>query len=54
MLHQEVIDDLSGFLKTLGINITGVLPSPITGPKGNREFLIYGVCLLHGDTGAAA
>jgi 23S rRNA (cytidine1920-2'-O)/16S rRNA (cytidine1409-2'-O)-methyltransferase len=54
LLHQEVIDDLSGFLETLGINILGVLPSPITGPKGNREFLIYGVCPLRADTGAAA
>lgn len=40
-LHQEVIDDLFGFLETLGIKNKGVLPSPITGPKGNREFLMY-------------
>jgi 23S rRNA (cytidine1920-2'-O)/16S rRNA (cytidine1409-2'-O)-methyltransferase len=49
-LHQEVINDLSGFLEIIGINIRGVLPSPITGPKGNREFLMYGVRPLRGDT----
>lgn len=41
LLHQAVIDDLSGFIETLGIKNKGVLTSPITGPKGNREFLIY-------------
>jgi 23S rRNA (cytidine1920-2'-O)/16S rRNA (cytidine1409-2'-O)-methyltransferase len=40
-LHQKVIDDLSGFFLQLGLAINQVSPSPILGPKGNREFMIY-------------
>lgn len=40
-LHQEVIDDITRFCTTLGLQSRGVTPSPILGPKGNREFLIY-------------
>jgi 23S rRNA (cytidine1920-2'-O)/16S rRNA (cytidine1409-2'-O)-methyltransferase len=40
-LHQEVIDQLRTFFETLGWTIQGHIPSPLLGPKGNREFLIY-------------
>jgi 23S rRNA (cytidine1920-2'-O)/16S rRNA (cytidine1409-2'-O)-methyltransferase len=40
-LHDEVIDRLSIFLQKSGWNVQGHIPSPILGPKGNREFLIY-------------
>jgi len=40
-LHQEVIDEITGFSKKLGLNSRGVTPSPILGPKGNKEFLIH-------------
>ena len=40
-LHQEVIDDIIGFCADLGLQSKGVTPSPILGPKGNTEFLIY-------------
>ena len=40
-LHQEVIDGITVFCKTLGLQSRGVTPSPILGPKGNREFLIH-------------
>ncbi|MCK5397212.1 MAG: TlyA family RNA methyltransferase [Thermoplasmata archaeon] len=40
-LHQEVIDDIIGFCADLGLHSKGVIPSPILGPKGNTEFLIY-------------
>jgi len=40
-LHREVIDEIMFFCKTLGLESRGVTPSPILGPKGNREFLIY-------------
>ena len=40
-LHQEVIDDITGFCADLGLHSKGVIPSPILGPKGNTEFLIY-------------
>ena len=42
-LHNRVIADLSIFFTTNGLECTGVTPSPILGPKGNREFFI----LLH-------
>jgi len=40
-LHQEVIDNIIGFCADLGLQSKGVTPSPILGPKGNREFLSY-------------
>lgn len=40
-LHQEVIEDLRGFFETMGWTVHGHIPSPLSGPKGNREFLIY-------------
>ncbi len=48
-LHDEVIADLSSFFKELELNIQAVIPSPVLGPKGNREFiisLIYGEYLV--------
>ena len=40
-LHQEVVDKVADFCQTLGLISRGVTPSPILGPKGNREFLIF-------------
>ena len=39
-LHNEVIEDISAFVGSLGLAHGEVIPSPILGPKGNREFLI--------------
>ena len=39
-LHKKVIEQLSAFFQTKGFTSGGVLPSPILGPKGNREFFI--------------
>ncbi len=44
-LHQEVIDEIAVFCKTLGLQSRGVTPSPILGPKGNREFLVHLVAM---------
>ncbi|MFC1868674.1 TlyA family RNA methyltransferase [Thermodesulfobacteriota bacterium] len=41
LLHKEVNDCLSGFFENQNWSVTGLIPSPILGPKGNREFLIY-------------
>jgi 23S rRNA (cytidine1920-2'-O)/16S rRNA (cytidine1409-2'-O)-methyltransferase len=38
-LHSEVIDDLTCFFQEQGLTCTPPLPSPILGPKGNREFI---------------
>jgi 23S rRNA (cytidine1920-2'-O)/16S rRNA (cytidine1409-2'-O)-methyltransferase len=39
-LHKEVIENLSAFFNAEGLSSVKVLPSPILGPKGNREFFI--------------
>ena len=38
-LHREVLGELDGFFQSVGFTTVGTIPSPITGPKGNREFL---------------
>jgi 23S rRNA (cytidine1920-2'-O)/16S rRNA (cytidine1409-2'-O)-methyltransferase len=40
-LHREVIDEISSFCENLGLKKYGIIPSPILGPRGNKEFLIY-------------
>lgn len=39
-LHQEVVDSLCGFFRETGWTVEGQIPSPVLGPKGNREFLV--------------
>ncbi len=41
MLHQQVCDDISVWVAGEGWRVIGITPSPITGPKGNVEFLLY-------------
>lgn len=40
-LHQEVIKDILTFAQETGLTDNGVTPSPVLGPKGNREFLVH-------------
>ena len=39
-VQAAVCDDLSAFAASLGWNVAGVIPSPIGGGEGNREFLL--------------
>jgi 23S rRNA (cytidine1920-2'-O)/16S rRNA (cytidine1409-2'-O)-methyltransferase len=39
--HQNAIDAVTAFAGTSGLSSMGVVESPIRGPKGNKEFLIY-------------
>ncbi|MDD3815738.1 MAG: TlyA family RNA methyltransferase [Desulfocapsaceae bacterium] len=41
LLHEEAINKIQLFCQKLGLNSQGVVRSPIVGPKGNSEFLIY-------------
>ena len=41
VLHQRVVSQLTEFFEELGWSAQGPIPSPLLGPKGNREFLIY-------------
>jgi 23S rRNA (cytidine1920-2'-O)/16S rRNA (cytidine1409-2'-O)-methyltransferase len=40
-LHQEVTERLSRYFEGSGLDVKALLPSPVLGPKGNREFLIH-------------
>jgi 23S rRNA (cytidine1920-2'-O)/16S rRNA (cytidine1409-2'-O)-methyltransferase len=40
-LHERVVSELSRFFEGLGWNVAGSMASPILGPKGNKEFLMY-------------
>jgi 23S rRNA (cytidine1920-2'-O)/16S rRNA (cytidine1409-2'-O)-methyltransferase len=39
-LHRRVCDETQLWLESTGWNVQGITQSPITGPKGNVEFLI--------------
>jgi len=38
--HVAICDDVSRFITSLGWTVVGIIPSPIAGRDGNREFLI--------------
>src|SRR3984885_3591498 len=38
--HAAICDDIAAFISSLGWRVGGVMPSPILGGDGNREFLI--------------
>ncbi|MFZ4540924.1 MAG: TlyA family RNA methyltransferase [Rickettsiales bacterium] len=40
-LHNQVCEDITAWVRGLGWNVVGITKSPITGPKGNVEFLLY-------------
>ena len=39
-VHAGVCDDIVAFVVSLGWDVAGVIPSPIEGGEGNREFLL--------------
>jgi 23S rRNA (cytidine1920-2'-O)/16S rRNA (cytidine1409-2'-O)-methyltransferase len=39
--HLRVIDEIKAAAAALDFEVQGVIESPLLGPKGNREFLIY-------------
>ena len=40
-IHRQVLLDVLGFAQTEGFQIRGLLKSPLLGPKGNAEFLVW-------------
>ncbi len=40
-LHQKVVHRISQFSRGLGLDVGGVVESPLLGPKGNKEFFIH-------------
>ena len=41
LLHEKAVDKIRTFVHQSGMISRGVVPSPLLGPNGNREFLIY-------------
>jgi 23S rRNA (cytidine1920-2'-O)/16S rRNA (cytidine1409-2'-O)-methyltransferase len=39
-VHARVCDDIAGFVGSLGWQVSAIVPSPITGSDGNREFFL--------------
>jgi 23S rRNA (cytidine1920-2'-O)/16S rRNA (cytidine1409-2'-O)-methyltransferase len=39
-VHARVCDEVREWLVSVGWDVLGIVPSPITGPQGNVEFLI--------------
>jgi 23S rRNA (cytidine1920-2'-O)/16S rRNA (cytidine1409-2'-O)-methyltransferase len=46
-IHEEVCDALAKFTAGLGFDVEGIIPYPVLGPKGNREFLMAAVAPKH-------
>src|SRR5687768_68466 len=40
-IHKQVLLDVLGFARTEGLGIHGLIKSPLLGPKGNAEFLVW-------------
>jgi 23S rRNA (cytidine1920-2'-O)/16S rRNA (cytidine1409-2'-O)-methyltransferase len=39
--HREVVERIAAVARKIGFTVAGTAESPLTGPKGNREFFIY-------------
>ncbi|MGA1864179.1 MAG: TlyA family RNA methyltransferase [bacterium] len=39
--HEKVLRGICSFAGEQGLSVKGLIPSPIKGPKGNKEFLCY-------------
>jgi 23S rRNA (cytidine1920-2'-O)/16S rRNA (cytidine1409-2'-O)-methyltransferase len=39
-VHAAVCEEIAGFVAALGWTVAGIIPSPIAGGDGNREFLL--------------
>jgi 23S rRNA (cytidine1920-2'-O)/16S rRNA (cytidine1409-2'-O)-methyltransferase len=42
-VHGAVCTEIYALVRSLGWHVIGVIPSPITGGDGNREFLLGAV-----------
>jgi 23S rRNA (cytidine1920-2'-O)/16S rRNA (cytidine1409-2'-O)-methyltransferase len=40
-IHKQVLLDVLGFAQKEGFQIQGLIKSPLLGPKGNAEFLVW-------------
>ena len=40
-VHERVVQEIIDFLRSIGLDKKGLVPSPILGTEGNREFLVW-------------
>ena len=40
-IHKQVLVDVLGFAQREGLQVRGLIKSPLLGPKGNAEFLVW-------------
>ena len=40
LIHRKVLDQIIAFCQELGLEVRGMIESPLLGPKGNKEFFI--------------
>jgi 23S rRNA (cytidine1920-2'-O)/16S rRNA (cytidine1409-2'-O)-methyltransferase len=40
-VHRQVLQQVTGYARVVGLQVLGLIPSPITGPAGNHEFLVH-------------
>ena len=40
-IHRQVLLDVLSFAKQAGFGLRGLIKSPLLGPKGNTEFLVW-------------
>lgn len=40
-VHRRVLTEVLTFAIEQGLNVKGLIPSPLLGPKGNVEFLVW-------------
>jgi len=40
-VHRQVLGDVLSFAQSDGYGVQGLIPSPLLGPKGNVEFLVW-------------
>jgi 23S rRNA (cytidine1920-2'-O)/16S rRNA (cytidine1409-2'-O)-methyltransferase len=41
-IHRQVLEMIAATMETAGLGVQGVICSPLRGPKGNVEFLMWG------------
>jgi 23S rRNA (cytidine1920-2'-O)/16S rRNA (cytidine1409-2'-O)-methyltransferase len=46
--HQLAINKVAECVRSLGWHVVEIIPSPITGAEGNREFLLYARAVSRG------
>jgi 23S rRNA (cytidine1920-2'-O)/16S rRNA (cytidine1409-2'-O)-methyltransferase len=39
--HTQVLDEITAFAREVGFHVHGLIPSPLKGPAGNVEFLLW-------------